>query len=152
MEVSGADFFWPLCLDSPTLSRFMSKVKMFLDLFLTVSYSISRRAEFSCVWEARRKCLCLPNGANDCCAGCEQLPLLSSLFFLYFLARLASYSLLTTSAPLCHLHKLVKSFLTGKCHLFLEALVVLTLLDGGGGVLPTFEIPPCSPLASHSPC
>lgn len=132
----------------------MSKVKIFLDLFSTVFYSISHREEFSCVWEARRKCLCLPNGANDCCAGCEQLPLLSFLFFLsfFFLARFASYSLPETSAPLCHLCKLVKSFLTGKCHLFLLAVVVLTLSEGGGGVLPTFEIPPWPPLASRCPC
>lgn len=84
--------------------------------------------------------------------GSSYLSCLFSSLFIFFLARLASYSHPETLAPLCHLCKLVKSFLTGKCHLFLEAVVVLTLLDGGGGVLPTFEIPPWPPLASRSPC
>lgn len=89
------------------------------------------------VWEARRGRLCLPNGANDCCAGCDSSPLFSPSPSL--LPRLPSFPIPETSSPLCHLLKLVKSFPTGRCHL-LQAAAVLALLGLGEG--PSLPPPP----------
>ena len=114
LEVSGPDsFLASLSWLSLGLIWFMSNIRMFLDF---VFYQPSCRS-LVCVCVCGCLCgrfadsACLPNGAKwlllyDSC----------SIIYLYIFLHwrtLSSYSIPETSAPLCHLHKLVKPFPTG---------------------------------------